>query len=108
MQVDIGPGPGQTREHGRPRNLREYMRDLSDRYPATSLVAELALPTRGLRFDGHAVSALPGSALDALHPVTATVSAPFETHERQELPMGDVVVGSARLILHVRNTRTSE
>jgi hypothetical protein len=108
LQVSISPGPSQTREHGRPRDLDEYLRNLGDRYPATSLVAAIALPTRGLRFDGHAVSALPGSALDALHPTNGTlVSAPFETRERQELPMGDVVLGSARLTLRVRQASTT-
>ncbi|MEZ4329603.1 MAG: hypothetical protein R3B40_30505 [Polyangiales bacterium] len=108
LQLTIAPGPSQTREHGRPRDLDEYLRDLGDRYAATSLVAAIALPTRGLRFDGHAVSALPGSALDALHPTNGTlVSAPFETRERQELPMGDVVFGSARLTLRVRPARAN-
>lgn len=108
LQITIAAGPTQGREHGRPRNLDEFLRDLGDRYPATSLVAAIALPTRGLRFDGHAVSGLPGSALDALHPATGTlVSAPFETRERQELPMGDVVFGSARLTVRVRPARAT-
>ena len=108
LQITIAPGPTQTREHGRPSDLAEYLADLGDRYPATSLVAAIALPTRGLRFDGHAVSGLPPSALDALQPVTgALVSAPFETRVRQELPMGDVVFGSARLTLRVRQPRAT-
>lgn len=108
LQITIAPGPSQTREHGRPSDLAEYLRDLGDRYPATSLVAAIALPTRGLRFDNHAVSGLPPSALDALQPVTgALVSAPFETRVRQELPMGDVVFGSARLTLRVRQPRAT-
>lgn len=108
LQITIAPGPTQTREHGRPTDLAEYLRDLGDRYPATSLVAAIALPTRGLRFDGHAVSGLPPSALDALQPVTgALVSAPFETRVRQELPMGDIVFGSARFTLRVRQPRAT-
>ena len=104
LQLELAPGPEQRREHGRARDLGEHLAHLADRYPATSLVAELKLPSRGLRFEGHAVSALPPSALDALQPANATaVDAPFETRARVEIPLGDVVQGTARLNLRVRD-----
>ena len=105
LEFNLNPGRSVTRENGHARSLDDVYRNLANRYPGTSLVASLKMPTRGLRFGGHSVRALPGSALDALQLAHGTAAGrPFVTQERQEIPMGDVVLGSARLNLRVRST----
>jgi len=65
----------------------------------------LKMPSRGLRFRGHVVTALPRSALDTLTTSSSTgPGRPFVTYERHVVPMNTVLSGSATLRLRVRAT----
>ena len=54
---------------------------------------------------GHVVRGLPGSAFDTLQLINQSERAtPFTTHDRKVMPLGQVIYGSARLKLKVRET----
>jgi hypothetical protein len=72
-------------------------------YPSTSLVISTKLATTGVRLRGHVVRDLPGSALDTLQLSAEGGNPPsFATQLHEELPLGQVVFGSARIPLEVR------
>ena len=105
LTIEIEPGWAVENEHGQPRNLRDVVDTIEDAYPATSLIVQMKLPSRGLRFQGHVVQSLPGSALDALQLANGTEPGrPFETVERHPVDVGAVVGGAAKLELKVRDT----
>lgn len=104
VKIAIEPGNRVRIERARPRNLNDVIDMAIAGYPATSLVVSLQMPTRGLQFEGHVIDTLPPSALDTLQFVsTSTGGRAFVTKERQELPLGQVVVGATKLQLRVRN-----
>jgi len=92
------------------RNLADLVRIAEDRFPATSVVVSLKMPTRGLRFRGHVARSLPRSMLDSLQRDTGTAatSRPFTTYLRRPVDVGEVVSGSDRLTVHVRETPREE
>jgi hypothetical protein len=103
IKVKLQPGNAVDLEHPEPKDLDTLVRNVTDRHPATSLVVSMELPTRGLRFRGHVVRALPPSALDTLQLVNDSAHGrPFVTEERQVMDMGTVLTGSAVLELEVR------
>jgi hypothetical protein len=72
-------------------------------YPSTSLVVSTKLPQQGVKLRGQLVDSLPGSALDTLQPVNeADKPSLFSTYERQERPGREVLAGSAKIKLNVR------
>ena len=90
-------------EQPRPGSLGDLIEQAKRRYPATSMVAALQMPSRGLRFEGHVVDSLPASALNSLQLVSSTEdSRPFVTQSRTEIKLEQVVVGRANLALRVR------
>ena len=90
-------------EQPRPGSLGDLIEQAQRRYPSTSLVIGLQMPTRGLRFEGHVVDSLPASALNSLQLVSSSEdSRPFITQSRTEIPMPDVVIGSTQMALRVR------
>jgi len=90
-------------EQPRPGSLDDLIEQAQRRYPSTSLVVALQMPTRGLRFDGHVVDSLPPSALNSLQLVSSSEdSRPFITQSRTEIPMPEVVIGSTQMALRVR------
>lgn len=103
VKVEFNPGSSVGVEHAVPRNLQDLVRRVHESYDATTVVAELKMPSRGLRFPGHVVRSLPRSALDALSRQSGTQPGrPFVTQERQSIDVGQVVHGSADLTLDVR------
>ncbi|MDW8363797.1 MAG: hypothetical protein RMK74_15500, partial [Myxococcales bacterium] len=105
LEIRVESGDAVALEQPLPRSLDDLLGAVRRRLPSTSLVVSMALPSRGLRLQGHVVPDLPGSALDALS-LTADTSGgvPFTTHLRRSFDLGDVVVGAARLSLEVRPT----
>lgn len=92
-------------EEPEPRNMADMVRTVRQRLPATSLVVSTKMPSRGLRFEGHVVSDLPPSALDALSLVNDSGRGrPFVTQDRQSVDIGEVLTGSTRVRLQVRET----
>ena len=105
VEVGFAAGDAVRIEQGRARSLDDLIDAIEEAYPATSLVASLKMPSRGLRFDGHVVRSLPPSALNTLQLVNGGgPGRPFNTYERQEVPLGQVVVGGATVRLRVRDT----
>jgi hypothetical protein len=105
IEISLQPGDEVKIEQPRPENLADLVEEVKSGYPSTSMVVSTRLPSSGLTMLGHVVRALPRSALDALQPTNESESGkPFATHERMEIPLGNVVVGSTRLKLKVRET----
>lgn len=105
VEVRIEAGDDAPLENPEPRNLADILRIVRNRYPSTTLAVSLKMPTRGLRFEGHVVRDLPGSALDSLSLVNNTSrGAPFVTVDRQLVNIGQVLTGSATIQLQVRDT----
>jgi len=103
IRVLVAGGSQVPIEQPRPRSLADLVERAQRRYPATSLVVALQMPTRGLTFEGHVVNSLPASALNSLQLVsTSEDSRPFVTQSRTEIDMSKVVVGGANLTLQVR------
>ena len=103
VQVVVAAGNQVPIEQPRPGSLGDLIEQTQRRYPATSLVVALQMPTRGLRFEGHVVDSLPASALNSLQLVSSSEdSRPFITQSRTEIPMPQVVIGGAKLALRVR------
>jgi hypothetical protein len=103
VRVLVAGGNHVTIEQPRPRSLADLIEQTKRRYPATSLVVALQMPTRGLTFEGHVVDALPASALNSLQLVsTSEESRPFVTQSRTEIDLSKVVAGGANLTLQVR------
>ncbi len=103
VRVLVAGGSQVALEQPRPRSLADLIEQAERRYPATSLVVALQMPTRGLTFEGHVVNSLPASALNSLQLVsTSEDSRPFVTQSRTEIDMSKVVVGGANLTLQVR------
>jgi hypothetical protein len=68
------------------------------------MIVSTKLPTQGLRMRGHVVRDLPGSAYDTLRlSADAQRPIPFSTITREELPVGQVMYGNAKLSLEVRS-----
>ena len=103
VRVAVLAGNRVSIEQPRAGSLGDLIERTHRRYPATSLVVALQMPTRGLRFEGHVVDSLPPSALNALQLVSTTGdSRPFVTQSRTEVELQQVVVGGANLALRVR------
>ena len=103
VRVTVAAGNQVAIEQPRPGSLADLIEQAQRRYPATSLVVALQMPTRGLRFEGHVVDSLPASALNSLQLVSSTEdSRPFVTQFRTEVKLQQVVVGSTTLALRVR------
>jgi hypothetical protein len=86
-----------------PESLDQILDNLRAGYAATSMVASVKLPSRGLKLRGHVAHELPGSALDMLQlEGEASRPASFVTQRRQEIPLARVVTGSAKVKFNVR------
>jgi len=105
LNVSISAGNRVQIERPRPASLDDLIEQAIERFPATSMVVSLRMPSRGLRFEGHVVDSLPASALNALQLVSTTEnSRPFVTRSHTEVKMPQVVTGGANLRLRVRKT----
>ena len=104
VRVAVAAGNSVAVEQPRPGSLGDMIAQANRRYPATSMVVALQMPTRGLRFEGHVVDSLPASALNSLQLVSSTGdSRPFVTQSRTKVELQQVVVGGANLALRVRD-----
>lgn len=109
VQVTVAAGNQIAIEQPIPGSLDDLIEQTQRRYPATSMVVALEMPTRGLRFRGHVVESLPESALNSLQLVSSSEeSKPFITQSRTEIELQQVVIGGARLALRVREVRLDQ
>jgi hypothetical protein len=103
IEIALEPGNSVKIEQPRADSLDDMIANIKEGYAATSLIASTKLPTQGLSLRGHLVHNVPGSLLDTLQDSGGSDSpSVFATQARQELPLGAVVVGSARVKLEVR------
>ncbi len=103
IELLVEPGDQVAIEQPKPDNLSELLENVLEGYPSTALVVSTKLPSSGLKMRGHVVRQLPGSAYDTLQLVNQSERADsFATYRRKVVPLGQVVIGSARLKLKVR------
>jgi hypothetical protein len=103
VEISVDAGDNVQLEEPKAASLDDLLNAVRHGYPGTSLVLSTKLPSQGVRLRGQVVRALPGSALDALQPVNESdKGSTFPTFQRQELPIGHVVAGSAKIKLNVR------
>ncbi len=103
IELVFEPGNRVKLQLPRPDDMATILDNVRAGYPATSLVVSTKLPSRGLKLRGHVVRDLPGSALDSLQLANeAHRPTSFSTYKRKELPLGQIVAGSARVKLEVR------
>jgi hypothetical protein len=103
VRLQVAAGNQIAIEQPQAGSLGDLIERTHRRYPATSLVVALQMPTRGLSFEGHVVDSLPASALNSLQLVSSTQdSRPFVTQSRTEIKLQQVVIGGANLALRVR------
>jgi hypothetical protein len=106
QKVELSFEPGHTVDLERPipESLDQIYDNVRLGYPSTSMIVSTKLPTQGLRMRGHVVRDLPGSAYDTLRlSADAQRPIPFSTITREELPVGQVMYGNAKLSLEVRS-----
>jgi len=103
IELVFQPGPAVKLELPTPDDFVQVLDNVRTGYDARTLVVSTKLPSRGLRLRGHVVRDLPGSALDTLQLANeSSPPAPFVTHTRRAIAMDEVLVGSARVKLEVR------
>jgi hypothetical protein len=103
LNLAVTAGNAVSVEQPLPASLDDLIERATARFPATSLVVSLQMPSRGLRFQGHVVDSLPASALNSLQLVSSSEdSPPFITRSHTEVKMPRVLVGTANLRLRVR------
>jgi hypothetical protein len=103
VEIAFEPGAQIKLEQPRPDTLEQMFDNIKEGYPATSLIVSTKLQSQGMSLRGHVVHNLPGSLLDTLQDSGGSDKpSVFATQARSELPLGAVVVGSARVKLEVR------
>lgn len=106
-EIEIRIEPGDKVQLAQPvaESLSDLVYSVKNRLGATSLVTSMRLPSQGLRFRGHVVDNLPGSAFQTLQPQNTTWRGiSFATYDRRVTEMGSVVHGWVALKLRVRET----
>ena len=58
LNLSIDAGNRVRIERPRPASLDDLIKQATERFPATSMVVSLQMPSRGLRFEGHVVDSL--------------------------------------------------
>ena len=105
VEVFVQAGGAVRVQHAQPRDLDDLLETVHERYANTDLIVSLETPSRGLRFAGHVARHLPASALDALQLQNdGDRNRPFVTYDRHAIELGEVVTGTARVQLRVRET----
>jgi hypothetical protein len=103
VEISVDAGDQVRIEQPKPDSLDDLFRMVRTGYPSTSLVVSTKLPQQGVKLRGQLVDQLPGSALDTLQPANeADKPAVFSTYERQERTGREVLTGTAKIKLNVR------
>ncbi len=103
VEIVVEAGDAVRVELPKPNSLGDLLAMVRAGYPSTSLVVSTKLPQQGVKLRGKLVDSLPGSALDTLQPANeADRPAMFATWQRQERTGREVLAGSAKLKLNVR------
>lgn len=103
VEITVEAGDQVRIEQPKPDSLDDLFRMVRAGYPSTSLVVSMKLPQQGVKLRGQLVDSLPGSALDTLQPANESDKpAVFSMYQRLERPGREVLAGSAKIKLNVR------
>lgn len=103
VEITVEPGDQVRIEQPKPDSLDDLFRMVRAGYPSSSLVVSMKLPQQGVKLRGQLVDSLPGSALDTLQPANESDKPTiFSTYQRLERPGREVLAGSAKIKLNVR------
>ena len=106
LELEVLAGDRVQLEQPLPQSLGDILSIVRAGLPSTSLAVTIQRKSRGLSLAGHVVQDLPSSALDALATAhDTTKSASFAMERRLVVPLGRVLVGSAKLGLDVRREK---
>jgi hypothetical protein len=106
LELEVLAGDRVQLEQPLPQSLADILAIVRSGLPSTSLAITIQRKSRGLSLAGHVVQDLPSSALDALATAhDTTKSASFAMERRLVVPLGRVLVGSAKLGLDVRREK---
>jgi hypothetical protein len=106
VEIEILPGNQVRLEQPVPQQLSDLLQIARAGLPSTSLCIQVQRRGHGVSLASHVIKNLPGSALDLLTTSRDTARSPvFVTEERTTLPMGRVMIGSAKLSLEVRKEK---
>jgi hypothetical protein len=103
VELVVEPGDQVRVEQPKPDSLDDLLNAVKVGYPATSLVVSAKLPQQGVKLRGALINSLPGSALDTLQPTNESERpAIISTYQRQELAGREILTGSAKIKINVR------
>ena len=103
IELQIDSGDNVKPELPRPRSVDDLLDGLKAFYSPTSLIVSTKLPSSGLRMRGYVVPRLPDSVLSSLNTQSESDSSPtFSDYARTEIPGHQVLQGSAKVQLDVR------
>ncbi|MET0342302.1 MAG: SpoIVB peptidase S55 domain-containing protein [Polyangiales bacterium] len=106
IELELAAGDQVALPEPLPTSLPDILTSVRTGLPNTTLGVTLSRKGRGLSLAGQVVRNLPGSALDALAATRDTTrSATFTQQRHLVLPLGSVLVGSAKLGLTIRKER---
>lgn len=102
LAIRIVPGSSVRPDVAPVRNLDEYIAAVGMLRPATTLVAMVPLPTRGLRRDGRVMPTLPSSVMNVLAPSGTPGPGPSGDRMLVERETGWILSGAAVVTIDVR------
>jgi hypothetical protein len=106
LELELGNAERAKLQQPLPRSLDDVLRAIESGLPNSSLAIGIERKGRGMRIAGHVLRDLPGSALDALDTLHDTSrSITFLSEPYMTMPLGRIVVGSAKLGLDVRKEK---
>ncbi|MCC6747613.1 MAG: hypothetical protein IT371_08150 [Deltaproteobacteria bacterium] len=92
LQLEVAGGGLVYPERAPAQNLKQYLKQLQESYPAQAVVLSLYTPAQGLKLGGQVLRDLPQSVMDALH--TASRIRSEQTYQ----PVQRQIFGTARLV----------
>ena len=106
IEIELMPGNQARLEQPVPQRLTDLLKIARSGLPSTSLSIHVQRHGRGVSLASHVIKNLPGSAVDLFTTSRDTARSPvFVTEERSSMPMGRVMLGSAKLSLEVRKEK---
>ncbi len=106
VDLEISAGDDVRVEHVVPEKLDDIYDIIKSGYAATTLAISVQRKARGMSLSGHVVNHLPASALDTLATAHDTTRTPlFVTQQRMIVPVGQVIMGQAKLSLDIREEK---
>ena len=104
VRVEVAGGLSARPTLARPRNLRQYARNLRTLYPGRSVVVTLYTPSQGIKLSGRVISDLPESVIDSLNTGAKVRSErAFKAYNRRVVGTNRVVAGKKSIRIRVNS-----